>query len=142
MSYQFIDKIINTILPQPQGYRLIIKVKYWKQHYMTSKEIESWIINQIIFYYKISSWNGRKFNIMTVLFIFVVLQFICIDHSLIRHYIINDHFNSNICLIILWGYSILIYHQTEHNINNLYCVIALFFIVTYVASFFGTSKIW
>ena len=33
-------------------------------------------------------------------------------------FIINDHFNSNMCLIILLGYSILIYHQTEHNINT------------------------
>ena len=33
-------------------------------------------------------------------------------------FIINDHFNSNKCLIIVLGYSILIYHQTEHNINT------------------------
>ena len=33
-------------------------------------------------------------------------------------FVINDHFNSNMCLIILLGYSILIYHQTEHNINT------------------------
>jgi hypothetical protein len=39
-------------------------------------------------------------------------------YDLMKSKIINDHFNSNMCLIILLGYSMLIYHPTEHNINT------------------------
>ena len=128
MSNQFIDKIINTVLPQPQGYRLIIKVKYWKQHYKTPKEIESWIINQIIFYYKISSWNGRKFNIIAVYILWkdnicIGWPTVCVQYLDISTYIVN-RYNSAALVCLLQS-------STSVAINLCYCQ---FFLHLYLRS--------